>query len=293
MKRTAAEAEIAAESKTVASADRPESPVPARTRRTTAGGSTWASLLRAGKFLYPIVVVALVWQLIASLHIVSPLLFPPVTQVISSLYQGLITGTTLWPDVAITLERAGIGFIIAVVVGIAVGLLMNASKGFRGFIDPLISITFPMPKLALFPILLVWFGVGDLTKIILVAFGAVFPVIVNTYTASTSVPRALIWNARSKGASRFQVLIHVVLPWSMPSIFAGIRIASSMSFLLAVSAEIISSSSGLGFLIMSSEQSFQPAQTVAAIALTGILGLVIDRIVYGLQRFSSRWQESA
>lgn len=264
---------------------------PVRPRRSSGSRRVTRRVIKPLKFLYPFIVVCGIWEIIARVGLVSNLVLAPFSDVMVSLYHGLITGGYMWNDVGATFVRAGTGFAIAVVVGIIGGLAMAESRRIRDFLDPLISAAFPLPKLALFPLLMVWIGTGNESKIVLVAFGSVFPVLINTYSGSQSINRYIIWNARSKGCNKLQMVFRVILPASMPSILPAIRMASAVAFLLTVSAEIVSSTSGLGYLIMSSEQAFEPAETLAAIVLTGVLGLLVDRAVYGSERVLLRWQE--
>ena len=196
-------------------------------------------------------------------------------------------------DAVSSLWRAGIGLLIGGGVGLAVGMAMARSKFAEDFFDPLISALFPTPKLALFPLLMVWLGLGDGSKIALVALTAFFPLVINTYSGMKGVDKFLIWNARTKGASEFQVLTRVMMPAALPFIFAGVRIATSFSFLLVVAAEMLGSTDGLGFRILYAQRTFEANTMYAAILFVAVLGYLVDRIVGLIGRRLLVWQDTA
>src|SRR5690606_27867917 len=168
------------------------------------------------------------WELVTQLGWMDPLFLPTLSSVIKSLFVNL---DTLATDTVVTLARSFAGLFIGSFSGIAVGMLMARYKYIDDFLDPLMAVVFPTPKLALFPLLMVWLGLGEASKIALVAITTFFPLAINTYSGMKGVDRFLIWNARSKGANDFQVLMKVMLPASVPFIFAGFRVATSFSFL--------------------------------------------------------------
>jgi ABC-type nitrate/sulfonate/bicarbonate transport system permease component len=240
---------------------------------------------------YPIFILLALWELVTRLGLIDPAFMPPFSSVIVTLFQELFVNHELLMHMGYSLARAGTGFTMAAVVGIVLGVLMGRSKAIESFLDPLISVIFPTPKLALFPLMMVFLGIGDASKIALIFLGCFFPIIINTYTGVKSVDKYFIWNARTKGASRFQVLRTVVFPGALPMIFSGLRVATSMAFLMIVASELIASNEGLGYLILYAQRSFNPELMFSGIILISAMGFIADRLLLSLGRWLFSWQE--
>jgi ABC-type nitrate/sulfonate/bicarbonate transport system permease component len=240
---------------------------------------------------YPIFILLGLWELVTRLGLVDPAFMPPFSSVMITLFQELFVSHELLMHMGYSLARAGTGFALAAVVGVVLGVLMGRSKAIESFFDPLISVIFPTPKLALFPLMMVFLGIGDASKIALIFLGCFFPIVINTYTGVRSVDKYFIWNARTKGASRFQVLRTVVFPGALPTIFAGLRVATSMAFLMIVASELIASNEGLGYLILYAQRSFNPELMFSGIILVSAMGFIADRLLLALGRWLFSWQE--
>lgn len=240
--------------------------------------------------LYPIVLVLAIWEIAAGSGFVDPLFLPSLSEALQSMFENRLL---LANDAAISIFRAFSGLAIGGTVGLTIGMLMARYKAFEQFFDPLISAIFPTPKLALFPLLMVWLGLGETSKIALVGLTAFFPVAVNTYAGMRSVDKFLVWNARSKGANSFQTLTRVMLPAALPFIFTGIRVATSFSFLLVVAAEMLGANGGLGFRILYSQRTFESSTMYAAILLVATLGFTVDRLIGVIGRRLLVWQDTA
>ena len=197
--------------------------------------------MKAVLSLYPLALVLAAWELAARAGWVDPLFLPSLTAALQSM---LANAGMLASDAGMSLMRAFTGLFIGASAGLTVGMLMARYRVIDSFVDPLIAAIFPTPKLALFPLLMVWLGLGEASKIGLVAITAFFPVAINTYAGMRNVDKFLIWNARSKGANAFQLLMQVMLPAALPFIFTGFRVATSFSFLLVVAAEMLSANGG-------------------------------------------------
>jgi ABC-type nitrate/sulfonate/bicarbonate transport system permease component len=239
--------------------------------------------------LYPLLVVLGVWEASARFGLVDPLFLPSVSGALASM---VANADQLWVDAVHSLGRAFGGLAIGASVGITMGMLMARYRLVDQFFDPLVGATFPMPKLALFPLLMVWLGLGESSKIALVAITTFFPVVVNTYAGMRGVDKFLIWNARTKGANALQLLLRVMLPAALPFIFAGVRVATSFSFLLVVASEMLSANDGLGFRILYSERTFETETMYAAILLVAALGFTVDRILGLIGRRLLVWQDT-
>jgi len=240
--------------------------------------------------LYPIALVFILWEVVARAGLVSPLFLPTFSGAVTQFYYH---GGMLLMDAVSTLWRAFAGLAIGGTVGLLVGMMMANFRAVDQFFDPLIGALFPTPKLALFPLLMVWLGLGDASKIALVALSAFFPVAINTYSGMKSVDKFLVWNARTKGASAYQVLLKVMLPAALPFIFTGLRVATSFSFLLVVAAEMLGASGGLGFRILFAQRTMESEQMYAAILFVAALGFLVDRLVGLIGHRLLAWQDTA
>ncbi len=240
---------------------------------------------------YPLVLLICAWELVSRTKMVDPFYLPPFSISMKALIEGLFINGDIWLHIEMSLFRAGAGLVSSIVVGTVIGLLMARYTPVNSFLDPLISIIFPTPKLALFPILIFWFGIGQVSKILLIAMTCFFPVVVNTYAGVKNVDKYLIWNALTKGASGPQILRKVILPAAMPFIFTGIRVASSFAFILIVASEMIAANDGLGFFIIAAERTFNSDAMFAGIMLIGTLGFGVDRFILYLQKRLFVWRD--
>lgn len=240
----------------------------------------------------PLLALALLWEVLARTELVSAFFLPPLSQVLVALGRGLAIGGELWRHMGLSLGRALAGLVGAVVSGITLGILMARFTLVRGALDPLLAVLFPTPKLALFPLLLLGLGMGHASKIALIGITCFFPVVINTYGGVRNADKYLVWNALTKGATTSQVLWRVLLPAASPFIFAGVRVASSFSFLMIVASEMIAANEGLGFFIIFSERTFNVADMYAGIVLIAALGFTFDRLILRLQRRLFVWQDT-
>lgn len=229
-----------------------------------------------------------VWQLLAVRS--DSALFPTVDVVVERLFDDIESGL-IWRHARVTLLRGGIGFALAVVVGVALGVLMARSRLVEAALEPLLAATYPVPKLALYPIFILWLGLGAGSKIALVALECVYPMAYNTYAGVRSVSKDQMWAALNAGASRTRIIRSVVLRSALPSILAGIRIALPIALVVIVVTELIGESLGLGFLIRSAGTRFQPQGALAVILLLAIIGFVLDRLTVLAIRVFAFWEK--
>jgi ABC-type nitrate/sulfonate/bicarbonate transport system permease component len=191
---------------------------------------------------------------------------------------------------AVTLWRVFAGYVIGAIPAIAIGLLMAMFRPVRLFFDPLIAALFPIPKVALMPLLLLAFGFGDASKIALVAIAVFFPVIVNTYVGAANIDK-IYWDvARNYGASQTVMFTRIVFFGALPMIFAGLRIALAVSFIVLVAAEFVATKAGIGYLIWNSWELLQVDIMFVGIVTIGILGLITSVLFQELERKVIPWK---
>jgi NitT/TauT family transport system permease protein len=191
----------------------------------------------------------------------------------------------------VTLWRVFAGFVIGAVPAIAIGLLMAMFRPARIFFDPLIAALMPIPKVALMPLLLLAFGFGDASKIALVATAVFFPVIVNTYAGAAHIDR-IYWDvAKNYGASTWVMFTRVVFFGALPLIFAGLKIALAVSFVVLVAAEFVASKTGIGYLIWNSWELLQVDYMFVGIVVIGFLGLISAVVFQEIERKLIPWKD--
>lgn len=230
------------------------------------------------------------WELMARLEVVIAFLLPPLSVVLMRIGDDLIAGRLL-TDIAITLYRTLAAFGIAAVGGVTLGILISRFATVRWFFDPLISIGLPMPKLALIPIFMLWFGLFDLSKILMVAFSASFQVVITTWAATQGVDKALIWSARSLGATDRQVLREVVLPAALPQILTGLQIAMPICLIVVLVTEMVMGGQGLGDSMLRSARYVDSPGVFAGIVEIGVLGFCVIKAMEYLRRRLLVWHQ--
>jgi ABC-type nitrate/sulfonate/bicarbonate transport system permease component len=238
----------------------------------------------------PLVLLAVLWESLTRLGLVSTLALPPLSEVGIS-WLRLLQGGDLWSNTASSLYRGGLGLLLAIVIGGALGVSMAWWRPVRALMNPLVEIFYPLPKSALIPVTALWLGFGDGSKILLIFLGCMLPVTLAAFNGARSSDQALVWSARSMGASRLRTLVDVVLPSALPEMLNGIRTALALTFVLLVSSELIVARSGLGYLIGFLGAGGVYDAMFAVVLTVAFLGFVADRIYQLLMRRMLRWRE--
>lgn len=230
-----------------------------------------------------------IWEFLPRAGLVNSAFLSPPSAVLAAIVQLAQTGQLGW-HVAASLQRSLAGLILAVVAGVALGLLMGVVRRFEAFVDPLLQLFRQVSALALFPVFLLFFGIGEASKIAIIFWAAFWPVLLNTISGVKQVEKLLIHSALSMGASRGFIFFKVILPAAAPSIFTGIRLAGAYSITALVAAEMIGSHAGLGFLTLNSQEIFQIPSMYAGIVLLAILGLALNYGLALLEKRLTRWR---
>jgi ABC-type nitrate/sulfonate/bicarbonate transport system permease component len=249
---------------------------PAMTARTIGQRGLYA------RSMISVLTVVVFWEAAARAGLASPLFLPPLTKVMSE-WWALCADGSLPLDLAVSLSRAAIGLGLAALIGVPLGIAMARSRILHWLFDPVIALAFPSPKIAFLPIFILWFGIYSLSKILLVAFACVFPILIGSFAASLSVNRVWIWSAASLGTSRLGMLLRIVLPAAWPRIFASLRVALPVSLITTFTAEMVSGGGGMGATLMYSQRFFE-SPTVFAYILTMLgVGLLLDFLMLRIQ----------
>jgi ABC-type nitrate/sulfonate/bicarbonate transport system permease component len=188
-------------------------------------------------------------------------------------------------DIAISLLRSLQGFLIAAVAGVLLGCLSGSSRLAENVIDPVLEVLRPIPPLAFLPIFIIWFGLGELSKVLMIAFAAFFVIYVNTYQGVRYADPTLMRAALSLGAGRRHAFFTISLPAAMPEIFTGLRLGMGMAFFVLVAAELIAADSGMGFRIQEARWQFRVDRMFFGAALIGVIGFALFA---GLRRLENR-----
>ncbi|WP_170149589.1 ABC transporter permease [Rhodoplanes roseus] len=229
-----------------------------------------------------VVVVLAAWEAVARAGLVPPLFLPAFSTVVVTLW-GVIRDGSLPEDLAISLGRAAGGLTLATLAGVLVGIAMARNRVAHWLLDPFVALGFPSPKIAFLPIFILWFGIGSLSKILLVGFACVFPVAIGTYAAARGINRVLIWSGRSLGASAGVLLGRVVLPACAPRIFAAMRVALPVALITTFTAEMVGGGGGMGATLMYSQRFFESPVVFAYLLVMLAVGLVLDTTMRRLQ----------
>ena len=240
--------------------------------------------------LYPLALAALLWEVVARAGLVRPLFLPSLSAILARM-PGLLRDGDLAGPLLVSLCRAAAGLAIAMAVGLAVGFLIARVRWARILFGPLVAFGAPAPKIALLPVFIAWFGIGHLSKILLVAMTAVFPFILAAQAGAESVPLRQIWAAQAMGTSGLALFRRVVLPASLPALLSGVRVAVPYALVTAFTAEMIAGGGGLGGTLVMAQRYFETPTVFADILVMLAVGYAVDIGVVALRRRAARWHE--
>jgi len=237
--------------------------------------------------LAPIALLIAAWQALVSFGYAPVTLLPPPGQVFTRMIEQLLN-PTFRQDIAATLFRLFVGFSIAVVVGVVIGLVAAANPAVNAVVRPIVRVLAPLPKVALYPALLLLLGFGHESKIALVAADALFPILLSTYYGASTVEQKLIWSAMAAGTPHREILLKVVLPAAAPSILTGCRIGLVISCIVVFLAEMITSTDGLGHVLVTAARTFQAVDMFVPLITISLLGLILNGALEALRSYLLR-----
>lgn len=228
------------------------------------------------------------WQIASTAGWLNAAVIPPLDKIFVALWNGITEGALLG-DITISLQRAGLAFAAAIVVGIPLGLFMGQIRPLEQALDPILQLFRQTSALALYPIFILLLGLGETSKVFVIFWAALFPILLSTISGVKEVDGKLLEMARTFGAGRLTLFYRVIVPAFVPSIFVGLRLSATTALLLLIAAEMIGANQGIGFRVMNAQYNFQIPMMFAAIFLLAFAGLLANAILVILQRRLCRW----
>ena len=232
----------------------------------------------------------LLWQILSWMKVLDSRFIPsPIT-----IFEGgvaLIRTGELWTHLGASLWRLAWGFLLGTIPGIALGLLMGLSRYARAALDPIVAATYPIPKIAILPLIMLYFGLGETSKIVIIAIAVVYLVLINTMVGVMSIDRIYFDVAKTFNAPRLKLFTRVIIPGALPLIFAGLRLSLGVSLIVIVSAEFVAAKSGIGYLIWTSWETLVIENMFVGIIVITVLGVVSTFLLKELERVLIPWKE--
>jgi ABC-type nitrate/sulfonate/bicarbonate transport system permease component len=246
---------------------------------------------KAGRYAGWIALVSVIglWQIAGSAGLVNPLFLPAPLAIARAIWQLALSGA-LWHHLSWSIMRIGTGWILGTIAGVAVGFAIGLSSLARGVGITFISALFPIPKIALLPLLILWLGIGEEPKIATIALGVFFSTAISVYSGVDNVPRNLIRMAQSFNVPFQAIVIRVIWPGALPSILAGFRITASVALLLVVSAEMIGAEYGIGAFVLQAGNLMQTDQLLAGVVILSLFGLAVGKLINWLETRLLHWR---
>ncbi|WP_422073224.1 ABC transporter permease [Tranquillimonas rosea] len=252
-----------------------------------------ASLLaggHAGRSLISFAFILAIWAVVGLLRVVPESIFPAPWSVWSATMEMARSGV-LWTDLSVSLSRAAVGFGLGTTLGVTIGMLTGRVALVRTLLNPFLTVLRPIPAIALVPVAIVWFGIGEGSKYFVIAYTVFLTVWFNTHHGMEYIPETYLRAARSLGVSRVREFLTVILPAAAPHIFAGIRLGVALAFLSLVAAELTGASSGIGYRLQEARQYIRTDRMFSLLIILGLLGATVDLIVHWIGRRLVHWQQ--
>jgi len=245
--------------------------------------------MRLLRIVSPIVFL-IVWELVVRTGKINQLFLPSPVGVIQSTVDMVMDGSLIRAVFA-SLKRVTQGFVYGSAIGILIGLLVGWSRTIEDLVDPIVSAVYPIPKSALFPLFLLWFGLGDASKVVTIMVGVLFLVLISTVTGVKTINPILLKAAKDFGASTFQTFTKVIVPGALPNIFTGLRLGAGTALILVFITEIEATREGLGYLLWESYQLMQVKQVFAGIVVFGLLGIFSSALLKWIEKVVCPWSQ--
>lgn len=236
----------------------------------------------------PLLLLA-IWEVLTRLAVLDERFFPAPTNILEQMLTLMQSGE-LWTHIIASLRRLFIGFWVGVVPALLLGVVMGLSRPVRAAVGPVVSGTYPIPKSALLPLILLIFGLGEASKVVMVAIGVFYPVVLNTVAGVVQVAPIYYDVSKNFGASRWQVFRTVAVPGAMPNIMTGVELGAGLGLILIAIAEMVGAKSGLGFMIWNAWQLYSVETMYVGLLVIAIIGYALSLLVKGVSRLVMPWQ---
>lgn len=243
------------------------------------------------RFVAPLVFAVLiaVWELGARAGWISPLVLPAPSEAFEA-FKDLVESGQLLRHLSASLQRLIVGFTAGTTLGLTVGTFIGLFSIARSGLAPLVAAIFPIPKIALLPLFIIWFGIGEGSKVATILFGSFFPTVIATYSGIDNVDRGLIRMGQSFNLTYRDIVRKIVLPAALPAILSGMRISASISIILLVAAEMIGAEYGIGAYVLLAGNLMATDQLIAGVAMLSILGLTVNWLINLAERRFLKWR---
>jgi ABC-type nitrate/sulfonate/bicarbonate transport system permease component len=242
--------------------------------------------------VFSVLALAFAWELAARSGAFTPYMLPALSAVLERIWTDLLTGDLLL-NTGVTLYRALAGFLIGAVAGVALGMGISRNRLVNWFFDPIISVGFPMPKIAFLPVVILWLGVYDISKITMIAVEAVFPVVTATVVGIRGVERELLWSARNMGAGERELLWQIALPAALPQIITGLQVALPIALIVAIVTEMFMGGYGLGGAMNTASRFADSRGVFAGIVEIAVIGYALVKGMMLVRRRLLLWHQEA
>jgi ABC-type nitrate/sulfonate/bicarbonate transport system permease component len=242
--------------------------------------------------IFSILALAVAWEVAARSGAFTPYMLPALSAVLERIWSDLITGDLLI-NTGVTLYRALTGFLIGAVAGIVLGMGICRNRLANWFFDPIISVGFPMPKIAFLPVVMLWLGVYDMSKITMISVEAVFPVVTATIIGIRGVERELLWSARNMGAGERELLWQIALPAALPQIITGLQVALPIALIVAIVTEMFMGGYGLGGAMNTAARFADSRGVFAGIVEIAVIGYALVKGMGLIRRRLLLWHQEA
>lgn len=236
-----------------------------------------------------LVALGILWELSAKRHWIDTPSWVPLSRIFPAWWEG-VRSLELPSEVLATLRRMAMGYGIATVVGVLLGLLMGRSKWVYGLLQPLVELVRPIPSPAYLPIAILLLGIGDTMKVFVIALASVFPILLNTYSGVRAIDPVEIDTGRTLGLRERKILVQIVLPSASPYIFSGLRVSVAISFIVAVLSEMVAGDDGMGYVVLATQRNFQIPEMYAGVFTLAVVGYALNLLVVAVERFAFRWK---
>ncbi|MDR3171532.1 MAG: ABC transporter permease [Treponema sp.] len=238
-----------------------------------------------------VILFLVLWEIAPQIGLVDRTFIPTLSEIFSMMWKLLYEGKLLI-HIVVSLRRAALGFFIAILIALPLGFMLGGwFKRFEEYLNPLLTVLSKINPFSMFPIFILFFGIGELTKVVIILWVCVWPILFGTINGVRSIDPVLVKAALAMGTSKLSLFWKVVLPGASPSIFAGIKQGAGSSFFMLIAAEMIGSTAGLGFIVLNAQINFQIPRLFVAVVIIAILGLLINYLIETVEKKALSWKE--